>query len=528
MTKTSCPFKPGDRVWAYCRDSGGEEQQDSVASQRRAIEDYARRHNVLVVQVFTDEARPGSTTVGRDGLEDLLYLARRDPRPVDGIIFWSFSRLAREQLAAQFIKSDLRLRGYVLHSMTDDVPFGEFAPVVEALIDWKNERYLKDLSRDVKRGLHDLTQNGYAPGGFPPRGYTVERVSIGAKRNGEPHVVSRWIPDPELAPRVRQAFQMRANGASYQQILDATHVFPVRGSYVTMFRNKSYLGIQKCGELEIEGAFEPLVDRETWDAVQATLRPKVKKGDTWAENKQHPRRVESPYLLSGLAKCSECGAAMIGQVDRTGRHTNPFRYYICGRKVREGWAACGSGKVRADWPEAALLQVVNEQVLTPGFVMTLVSEVNAALIQDEPTLYGRIEEAQRRLAEVDKSIAALLDLAEQFGAASAAARLLDRETEQRRLQAELEHLRRQQETRRLTVSPDRMREILGNMKETLASGDIQAKRALLAKLVVSLEIGKDRGKVSVTFPLSCAGFYTIPPGGCCIKNRTMEFGSAAE
>jgi len=218
-----------DRIWAYCRDSGGDEQQDSVASQRRAIEDYARRHNVAVVQVFTDEARPGSTTVGRDGWR-ICYTWPAAIEPVDGIIFWSFSRLAREQLAAQFIKSDLRLRGYLLHSMMDDVPYGEFAPVVEALIDWKNERYLKDLSRDVKRGLHDLTQKGFAPGGFPPRGYKPDRVEIGAKRDGKPHIVSRWVPDPELAPRVRQAFQMRANGASYQEILETTRIYPVRAA----------------------------------------------------------------------------------------------------------------------------------------------------------------------------------------------------------------------------------------------------------------------------------------------------------
>jgi site-specific DNA recombinase len=191
MPGITCPFEPGSRIWAYCRDSGGDEQQDSVASQRRAIEEFCNQHQLILANIFADEARPGSSTVGRDGLEDLLYLAGQQPRPVEGIIFWSYSRLARSQLDSQFIKSDLRRKGYVLHSMTDDVPFGEFAPVVEALIDWKNERYLKDLSRDVKRGLYDLARAGYAPGGFPPRGYRAEPVVIGEKRDGKPHVVSQ-------------------------------------------------------------------------------------------------------------------------------------------------------------------------------------------------------------------------------------------------------------------------------------------------------------------------------------------------
>lgn len=106
MARRTCPFNPGARVWGYGQDSGGMEQQESVASQRRTIEKYCRQHNLVLVHFFADEARVGSSTVGRDGLEDLLYMARREPRPVDGAIFWSFSRMACDQLDSQFCKID--------------------------------------------------------------------------------------------------------------------------------------------------------------------------------------------------------------------------------------------------------------------------------------------------------------------------------------------------------------------------------------------------------------------------------------
>lgn len=61
------------------------------------------------------------------------------------------------------------------------------------------------------------------------------------------------------------------------------------GSYVTMFRNRTYPGIRKCGELEIEDAHEPLIDRELRDAVQGTLRTRIKKGGEWPEGIAHPR-----------------------------------------------------------------------------------------------------------------------------------------------------------------------------------------------------------------------------------------------
>ncbi len=157
-------------TYGLLRDSGGIRQDKSVAQQRQEIEELCQHYGVDLAHLFGDEARIEATTVGRDALEDLLYLTKQDLRPVDGIIFWSFARLARDQIDSQFVKAELRHRGYILYSMTDDILDGEFGPVIETLIDWKNKRFLKDLSREVRRGLADLTKMDYAPGGFPPHG----------------------------------------------------------------------------------------------------------------------------------------------------------------------------------------------------------------------------------------------------------------------------------------------------------------------------------------------------------------------
>jgi hypothetical protein len=258
--------------------------------------------------------------------------------------------------------------------MTDDVPTGNIAPVVEAIIDWKNERYLSDLSRDVKRGLYDLAREGYAPGGFPPRGNKTVKVKIGVKRDGKPHLVSQWVPDAELAPKVRQASAMRATGASYEEILETTRIYPVRGSYVTMFRNKSYRGIRKCGALEVEDAHEPLVDRETWDAVQSAVGTPVRRTQRTDTGEPYLRQARGLFLLSGLAECEECGAAMIGKEDWSGGRKTRFRYYLCSRKNREGWGSCQSGKIPADRPERALLKFAIANLLTAEFAMARMAE----------------------------------------------------------------------------------------------------------------------------------------------------------
>ncbi len=203
------------------------------------------------------------------------------------------------------------------------------------MVDWRNAQFLEDLRRDVKRGLHDIARQGYAPGGFPPRGYKAEQVVLGTKNNGKPHIVSRWIVDPEKVQAVRLAWEMRAQGASYKDIHEATRVFGAKNSYASMFRNKTYLGIRKCGELEIEDAHEALVTPELWEAVQETLHTQPKKGESWPEGKEHSRRVQSPFLLSGVAHCIYCGAAMSGSHANVKDCPQPWPFYLYGRKKRQ-------------------------------------------------------------------------------------------------------------------------------------------------------------------------------------------------
>jgi hypothetical protein len=103
------------------------------------------------------------------------------------------------------------------------------------------------------------------------------------------------------------------------------------------------------------------------------------------------------------------------------------------------------------------------------------------------------------LADIDKAIDVLLDPAEQFGAASAGGRLLERETERNELQAELRYLEARQETRRLTIEPAAVQQMLMEMKETLRSEDVKPRRALLSKLVAWVESGAEWRLATVLF-----------------------------
>ena len=496
--KRDCPLTPGSTVWAYFRDSGGEAQERSVGQQLDVAREYSARHGLHLAATFTDAARPGSSTVNRDALQDMLSKARalapsakeRHPEAPSGILFWDTRRLGRDQLDNAFIKADLRRRGYTLIFLSDDIPdAGDFTPVIEAFLDWKAEQDLKDIGKDAQRGLQDLAKQGYHPGGFPPRGYQAERVQIGTKRNGQPRYAPRWIPDPETAPKARLAWEMRAAGASYGEIQKATGLYKNRNCWPTFFRNRTYLGIIKCGELEIPDAHEPLCTPEQWAAVEAMARQWRPKA--WA--------TTSEYLLSGLVTCGYCGDACTGGTDYPGnRRKTTFRYYICGRQKRQGWANCQLGKINAERVEEAVLDRIENQVLTIEFLQAVLQDLDDAYQADN--LDPQVADRRAQIRELDKAIDALLSTLERAPSSSIGKRLVRRERERELLLAQVAALEAKRATHAATdVDVHTLQAIIEELRRDLAGDDATA-RHTLRRIVDRVELKKTAGMLYISIP----------------------------
>jgi site-specific DNA recombinase len=78
----------------------------------------------------------------------------------------------------------------------------------------------------------------------------------------------------------------------------------------------------------------PIIDESTFDAVRATMQKRDPKKAT-------ARFTGHPTLLSNLARCGNCGAAMTLGTGKSGR----YRYYECSRKRRHGEAGCHGRRI---------------------------------------------------------------------------------------------------------------------------------------------------------------------------------------
>ena len=491
---------PGSRVWAYLRDSGGPNQTESVAQQESEIKTYCKKHHLELARTpFRDVAKSGGSSIGRDEFMKMIELTEDEFNRPSAILIWNFARFSRDYDDFQFFKSTLKRRGVMVHSLTDSIPVDDFAGrVMEVIISLANEEKRRQTSRDVKRGLKDLTSKKYAPG-IPPRGYKAVPVCIGENRNGIPHYVSKWEPDPALSEYVKLAWELRAQGKSYADITKATQgkLYTASGSWVSFFKNKSYLGYY--GKDEIHDHHEPLITQELFDAVQKRHEAHPLYG---AKGFYHPRRVGNPSLLTGFTYC-ECGAMMTHS--RGYKKNKPWSYYICGRKNRHGNQACSSRRIGANKADAQIIEVLKNKILTQDYLAIGLEEARHNM-QSLADIENQLTAEKRTLEDLEISIQRLLRTIERTDSPAAQERLKQREAERAHARIEIDKLSRQLASNQMDISPLVQEIILTEWRSRLnkleEAGDVRELREFIMDYIQKIEIGYNPNKKMTTAKIS--------------------------
>lgn len=320
-------LEPGSLVDAYLRDSGGEGQDRSVASQLLEVQSYCRTYQLILRNIYKD-TKSGKSIVGRhdfDRMIDDVQLAYNNPQ---GILLWDYARFARNTKDAVFHIALIENQGIVVHSLTDEIPDGEFRDLIRYVKHLGNEAERKKNSAAVKREMHQLVKFYKAMFGTPPRGFMLEPLPpILNERTGEYRSLNKWVPDPDWTHRIQQAFSLKASGSTLIEIHQATHIYNEFSSYRRFFSNKIYIGILEFGGETFDDYCDPIVDRKTWDAVQKILALHSNHQHVSSLD-HHPRRkaAAATYLLSGLAHCARCGAPLWGMTSGQRNGTYYLRY----------------------------------------------------------------------------------------------------------------------------------------------------------------------------------------------------------
>jgi len=495
---------PGSDVISYVRDSGGTLQGESRWQQSEIMKNYCNQHKLNLTMIFSETASGRETKKRKEfnAMMDYLTNTPKDARP-RGLLIWSTSRFMRNLKKFNRNVSVLLDEGLILHSLTQIFPEGISGQFLMTVAAYTDERYSEDLSISVMRGLHNAISAGFCNGGPPPRGYKAIKAPGGYLKNGDVRYRRKWEVNEDLRLFVQIAWQLRSQGKGYNAITIATEekLYTNKGSWISFFRNKSYLGIGKAGDLEVPDHHEPLITWELWDAVR-----KVEKA---RDTEFHNKRMKYPSLLAGLSYCLHCGAAMILHTSRD------YRCYVCGKRDRQRGAhkdCSESRKVNARKAERSILDTIHNHIFSRDFAELWIAEIQSQMTNDG-NIDKEIGKLTKNLIAAERSITRLIELAQSTGDIEEIAKeLRNKKLEKSENETKIKSLKAQRDAEIPQITIEALIRALDSRRveldTALNSGDIPMAKKVISQFIERIELSNKSAIIHPVFPAAIPAFKT--------------------
>ena len=397
------------------------EHDVSIRDQKRQGEAYCASRRYQLVETYVE---PGASATNdrRPEFQRIIEAGTSKPAPFDVVVVHSFSRFFRDAFDMEFYVRKLAKNGVKLLSITQEIgddPVHQMMRQIMALFD---EYQSKENAKHVMRALKENARQGFWNGSLPPIGYRV----VAAEQRGA-KVKKKLEIDPLHAETVRLIYRLalHGDGAKGQMgvknivsYLNRNRIFTRDGGrwgigqVHRILTRRTYMGEHEFNKRskskELKPTSEvvivpvpPIIDRETFDAVQALLKAR------------HPTVTPSavisgPTLLTGLIHCAKCGGAMTIRTGKGGR----YRYYACSMKARQGPTACEGMAVPMDKLDDLVASHLADRLLQPERLEAILATVLDRRQERSERQREHIAELNRRAAEAEARLKRLYDAIE--------------------------------------------------------------------------------------------------------------------
>ena len=366
----------------YCRlsrDDNMDSESNSIQNQKKILQKASKEKGYTDTIFFVDDGITG-TTMKRPGFQKMI--AAIEAGYISAVFVKDLSRLGRNyievgKLTEEFFPlHDVRLVA-VSDGVDSDEGEDDFTPFKNIM----NEYYAKDISKK-RRIVNKMKGNAGIPLSPPPYGYI--------KNPDDPRF---WVIDPEAAEVVRRIYRMALDGYGLAEIAAAlgadgivnptyywrsrgtsrggskSTVEPTKWGHTTIKKilttqeycgdvinfksySKSYKMKRRIENPEEKRAIfhnvhEPIIDRPTWEKVQA-----LKAGT----RRKRPTVTQEPSVFSGYLKCPECGGNLNFHFNQ-GNHD--IKFFSC-QNHNSGLRKCSSTHyIRLDFLEQVVLYEIH-------------------------------------------------------------------------------------------------------------------------------------------------------------------------
>ncbi len=398
-------------TWAiYARKSTESEdrQIQSIDDQINYQKETAEKEGLNVVKIIK-ESKSAKEPHKRDGFTELIGLIEQGK--INGILTWKMDRLSRNPIDSATIQYFLQKEKLLCVKTAEKNYLPEDNALIMSVENGMANQYIRDLSKNVRRGLISKAEKGWFPN-IPPVGYLNSKSH---EKGSETILV-----DEERFKIVRKMWDLMLTGTySPPQILKiATDDWglrtpkrrrlggkPFSRSFMyTIFTNDFYAGYFHYSGKTYLGKHIPMINMDEFDRVQVLLGKKGK-----------PKTQFNNFPFTGIMKCSECGASITAskklKLNKTTGDIETYIYYHCTK--RKKYINCKARPITLTDLENNINEIVESNLIDPEFYklgIETLKEMHGLEIGKRQQIFEtqqrNVEETQKKL---DRALTFLLD-----------------------------------------------------------------------------------------------------------------------
>ena len=393
----------------------------SLDAQKTKMKAFCDYNEYEIAGEYEDAGKSGKSIEGRIAFNQMMDDIKSGKDEVSYVLVFKLSRFGRnaaDVLATLQVMQDF---GVNLICVEDGIDSSkDVGKLMISVLSAVAEIERENIRVQTMEGRIQKAREGKWNGGFAPYGYALidgklvvnEEEAVAIRTIFDQYVntdlgangIAKYLENHGIHKIARQNGKNPLFDAALIRRIIQNPVYSGKISYgrrrtekVHGTRNE-YRQVKKDDYLLVDGLHKALVSEEVWEQAQVKVAAQAKKYEKVNRDKK-----EKIHLLSGILKCSVCGAGMYGnkaiKKRKDGSNYKDFYYYGCKhRNMTRGHKCDYKKQVHEEMLDASVAEVISKLVSNPKFSDLIRSKINMEV--DTSALDQEIANYEKQLRQL--------------------------------------------------------------------------------------------------------------------------------